>query len=173
MLSKKMLEAINYQINREIFSGYLYFSMATWCDEQNLPGFSTWMKLQGQEEITHATKFYQYVADQRGRVTLDAIEKPKTSWDSPLKMFEHVLEHEKIVTGLINKLMDTAVKENDRATKSFLKWFIDEQVQEESTADRIIGQIKMLGDDKVGLIMMDRELAKRIAEPTAEAAPAQ
>lgn len=161
MISKKMEKAINEQINAELYSGYLYLSMATYFDSVNLPGFANWMKLQAKEEYRHAMKFYEHVSDRMGTVTLKAIEGPKTSWKSPLDAFEDTFKHEQVVTGLINKLVDIANQEKDNAALVLLHWFINEQVEEEKTADEIVQRLKRIKDSSQGLIMLDRELAKR------------
>jgi ferritin len=161
MISKKMEKAINEQINAELFSGYLYLSMATYFDSINFPGFSNWMKVQAKEEYKHAMKFYGHVADRLGTVTLKAIEGPKTSWKSPLDAFEDVFKHEEVVTGLINKLVEIAAQEKDNAVSVLLQWFVNEQVEEEKSADEIVQILKRIKDSAQGLIMLDRELAKR------------
>ncbi len=168
MLSKKMADAINKQINKEFYSGYLYLSMAAYFEEKNLPGFANWMYIQAQEESAHAMKFFKYMYDQLGSVKLLAIEKPETDWKSPLAVFQEVCKHEKLVTDSINNLMKIAIEEKDQATQSFLKWFIDEQVEEELNCNTIVDQIKMVGEDKVGLFMMDKELATRVFTPPAK-----
>lgn len=161
MISKKMQEAINKQINRELYSAYLYLSMAAWFEAENLSGMAKWMKAQYREETNHAMKFYAYIYDQLGSVKLLPIEQPQVEWKSPLDVFEEVCKHEKHVTDLINKLADLALAEKDKATFSMLKWFIDEQVEEEASADAVVQQLKMVGDNKVGIMMIDKELGAR------------
>jgi len=161
MLSKKMEEALNKQVNAELFSSYLYLAMAADFEAKNLPGFAHWLKLQAQEENGHAMKFYEYINDRRGRVTLGAIAAPPAEWDSPLAAFEAVLAHEGKVTGLINGLVELADAENDVATGIMLQWFVSEQVEEEKSADAIVQQLKMIGDRTQGLLMLDRALAQR------------
>ena len=162
MLSKRMENALNEQINAEFESAYLYLSMATWLEEKNLEGMANWMMIQFKEEQTHALKFYNYVIERGGRVILKPIEGPKTEWDSILQVFEETLEHERLVTSLINNLVDIAIEEKDHATNSMLKWFIDEQVEEEASADKVINQLKMIGDHPNGIFMLDRELGSRV-----------
>lgn len=164
MLSKKMQDALNAQINAELYSSYVYLSMAAYFESENLMGFANWMHMQSREENMHAMKFYTFVNDRRGRVLLDPIEGPQTEWDSPLAVFEDSLKHEQKVTGLINKLVDLAIKESDHATNSFLKWFLDEQVEEEANVDKVIQDLKRVGDSAQGLFLLDRELAGRTAE---------
>jgi ferritin len=161
MLTKKMETAINKQINAELYSGYMYLAMSSHFQTVNLPGFAAWMKAQAGEELGHAMKMFGYVVEQRGTVTLDAVDKPPSKWASPLKTFEAVLEHEQKVTGLISKLADLAAAENDHATGVFLQWFIKEQVEEEASADAIVQKLKLAKDSSGALLMLDRELGKR------------
>jgi len=161
MISKKMEKAINEQINAELYSGYLYLSMAAYFDSINLPGFSVWMKVQAKEEYKHAMKFYEHIADRLGTVTMKGIEQPKTAWKSPLDAFEEVFAHEQKVTSLINKLVDIAAGEKDNAASVMLNWFVNEQIEEEKSADEIVQILRRIKDSAQGLIMLDRELAKR------------
>lgn len=169
MLSKKMENALNEQINAEFESAYLYLSMATWLEEKNLEGMANWMMIQFKEEQTHALKFYNYVIERGGRIILKPIKGPKTEWKNVLQVFEETLEHERLVTSLINNLVDIAIEEKDHATNSMLNWFVDEQVEEEAGADKIINQLKMVGDHPNGIFMLDRELGSRVfVDETAE-----
>ena len=161
MLSNKMEEQLNEQINAEIYSGYLYYAMEAYFESEDLTGFANWMHIQAQEELLHAHKFFNFINERGGRVELDAIEKPKAEWDTPLEAFEDAYEHETKVTDRINKLYDLAVEEKDHATASFLKWFIDEQVEEEASADEIVNKLKRIGDSGNGLFMLDREMGNR------------
>jgi len=165
MISKNMEAAINKQINAEIYSAYIYGSMAAYFDALNLAGFSNWMRVQVQEELSHAVKFYQYLNDRGGRVLLTPIEGPPTEWKSPQAVFEEAYEHEQKVTGLINKLTDLATQENDHMSKELLLWFIAEQVEEESSADKMVQDLKRVGDNGHGLLMLDREAAARVFTP--------
>lgn len=168
MLSGKMLKALNYQINRELYSAYLYLSMASYFRDMNLNGFANWMEVQCQEEMSHAQKFYEFVDERGGKTTLDAIEAPPHSWNSPLHVFEETLKHEQHVTSLINDLVKLAIDENDYASNSFLQWFINEQVEEEASADDLVQQLKLVGDHGQGVFMLDRELGQRtFTSPTA------
>ena len=162
MLSEKMQNAINKQINAEIYSAYLYLSMSAYFESINLEGFANWMRMQAQEEMVHAMKFYDYVNERGSRVVLQSVEGPPTEWDSPLAVFEHTYEHEQNVTGMINNLVNLAIEEKDHATNSFLQWFVDEQVEEESSADKVLQQLKLTGDAPGALFMIDRELGARI-----------
>lgn len=166
-MNKKMETAINKQINAEMYSAYLYLAMATYFEAEGMEGFANWMKIQAQEEMLHAMKFYNYVFERGGAVELDAIEKPESSYKSPLDVFEKVLEHEKHVTSLINGLYELALEEKDYASQSMLKWFIDEQVEEEDSAAKIVDKVKMAGDKGPGLFMLDKEMAGRTFTPPA------
>jgi ferritin len=161
MLSKKMQDAINEQINKELYSAYLYLSMGAWAETQNLPGFAHWMHEQFEEETAHALKFFDHIVDRGGRVTLKAIDAPELEWKSPLAMFEQVLKHEQFVTSLIHNLYALAAKENDYPSQVLLQWYIGEQVEEEKHATYIVDTLKTVGEKGHALVMMDRELAKR------------
>lgn len=165
MISKKLEKAINEQINKELYSEYLYISMQAWFADQNLDGFANWMNVQGQEERFHAMKFYNYLIERGGQVELLAIEKPPKEFTKPLNAFKMALEHEKFITKSINDLMDVAIKENDHASKSFLQWYVDEQVEEEANADRIVHKLDMIKDNAQGLFMLDSELGLRVFVP--------
>lgn len=162
MLDKEMEEALNQQLNAEMYSAYLYLSMAAYFESKNLSGFANWMTVQFHEEQTHAMKFYRYINERGGRVRLKPIDGPPTDWESPLDAFEYTLKHEQKVTGLINDLVDLAIKKRDHATISFLEWFVDEQVEEEANASAIVEKLRMAGDGSGALFMLDRELAQRV-----------
>lgn len=161
MLSKKMEEALNEQVNAEMYSAYLYLSMNAFFEDQNLGGFANWMYIQAQEEMTHAMKIYRYINDRGGRVTLKAIEAPKKDWDSPVQVMEEVYEHEQKVTSLIHNLVNLAREEKDHGTDNMLQWFVAEQVEEETNADEILQQLKLIGGKGQGILMLDRELQQR------------
>jgi ferritin len=161
MISKKMEEALNKQINAELYSAYLYFSMAADFETKNLPGFAHWMYMQAQEEKGHAIRIYNYINEQQGKVILGAIEAPQTDWVSPLDVFEASYKHERHVTALIHDLVALADEEKDYATHIFLQWFVTEQVEEEASASTVVDKLKMIGDSPQGLFMLDRELAQR------------
>jgi ferritin len=154
-------KAINEQINAELYSAYLYLSMAAYFQGANLKGFAHWMQVQTKEETAHAMKMFDFVYERGGKVTLKAIDQPATAWKSPLNVFENVYEHEQKVTDLINKLVEVARSENDVATENFLMWFIDEQVEEEAHASQVVEKLKMIGDARQALYMLDRELGAR------------
>lgn len=165
MISNRMEEAINQQINAEIYSAYLYAAMASYFDSKSLSGFSNWMKVQVQEELSHAVKFYNYLNDRSGCVVLTPVEGPPSQWESPLAVFQHVYQHEQEVSGLIAKLMMLANEENDYMSKELLQWFVAEQVEEEASADKIVQELTLVGDNGHGLLMLDREAASRVYTP--------
>jgi ferritin len=167
MISKKMEKALNEQVNAELFSAYLYLSMEAYFKSLNLNGIATWMRVQTQEEMMHAMKIYEFINERGGRITLKAIEGPETKWDSPLAVFKAVYEHEQKVTGLINNLVNLAIEEKDHATNTFLQWFVNEQVEEEASADQVIQQLKMMENAPGGMFMLDRELGLRVFTPPA------
>lgn len=162
MLSQKIEEALNAQINAEMWSAYLYLSMAAYCHSQGNPGMGKWFEVQFQEEQDHAKIFFNYVISRGGNVVLKPIEAVPTTWNTILEVFESTLEHEQKVTSLINNLFAITAAENDYATQSMLKWFIDEQVEEEETAQNIIDNLKMIKDNGYGLYMLDKELGARV-----------
>jgi ferritin len=162
MISKKMQQALNDQVNAEFYSGYLYLAMAAWFESINLNGFANWMRVQTQEELAHGMIFYNYINNRGGQVKLAAIDAPPAVWDTPRKAFEDAYAHEQKVTARINKLMDQAISESDHATATFLQWFVTEQVEEELNASTIINQLKVSADSPNALFMLDREMAARI-----------
>jgi ferritin len=161
MIGKKMQEAFNKQINEEMYSSYLYLSMAAYFESISLPGFARWFNVQSHEEWFHGMKFYRHIVERGGRVELQAIKEPKKEWSSPLEAFKDSLEHEKYITQRIDKLMDLSVEEKDYASRSLLTWFVDEQVEEEASVTEIVDKIEMTGDHKHLLLMLDRELGSR------------
>ncbi|MBM3288767.1 MAG: ferritin [Candidatus Hydrogenedentes bacterium] len=170
MISGKLEKALNKHLNMELFSAYLYAAMAAYFEHKNLNGFGNWMRIQFQEELAHAAKFYDYIHDVGGRVELDAIAKPPADYKSPLSVFEDALAHEQTVTKAIYKIMDLALAESHHATSSFLQWFVTEQVEEEKVADDIVKHLQLVGNSPEGLFMMDRELAQRQLAPADPAA---
>jgi ferritin len=161
MLSKKLQDAINQQINHELYSSYLYLSMSAHFESVNLPGFARWMKVQSEEENEHGIKFFHYVYERGGKVVLEAIAKPPADYKAPIDVMKKVLEHEKKVTGTIEALYELALKEKDYATQVMLHWFIKEQVEEEKNASDIIEMLKSIGDAPAGLAMLDSRLGAR------------
>jgi ferritin len=161
MLNDKMAEALNDQVNAEMYSAYLYLSMSSYFESVHLSGFAGWMKAQAQEEMVHAMKIHDFINERGGRVRLKPIEAPPWQWESPLAAFESAYGHEQKVTGLINDLMEMAVEARDHATQIFLQWFVTEQVEEEDSASSVVEKLKLMGDAKGGLFMLDRELGQR------------
>ncbi len=161
MISEKLEKAFNVQINKEFYSEYLYLSMQAYFERLNLKGFVNWMSVQVQEERAHAMGMFDYLNQRGGSVILEAIEKPEVDWKSPLDVFENVLKHEEYVTASINELMDAAEDVKDRAAMSFLNWYLKEQVEEEDNAGQVLATLKLIGDDKKALLMLDKELAAR------------
>ena len=170
MISKKMETELNTQINRELYSAYLYLSMATYLADEHLSGMANFMKIQAQEEMMHAMKIYGYVEEQGGRVILDAIEKPPSKFENAQEIFNQSLQHEKFVTKSINDLVNLAISESDHATKTFLDWFVTEQVEEEANMDDIVHKIKLVGGQGHGLLMLDGQLGARISPVTVNTA---
>ncbi len=161
MISESMQKALNDQLNLELYSAYVYGSMAAHFEHKNLSGFANWMQIQVQEELGHSSKFFKYLTDSGGKVVLQAIAQPPTEFASPLAALEEAYKHETKVTKAIHELMSLARKENDYATEVFLQWFVTEQVEEEAAADDIVQKLKMVGEDPRGLFMIDRQLAMR------------
>lgn len=161
MLNKRIEEALNAQINAEFWSAYLYLSMSSCMANAGYPGFAKWFSVQFQEEQAHAQIFVNYILSRGGRVTLKPIDAVKNDWSSPLECFEDTLKHENQVTSSINNLYSITLEEKDFATQSMLKWFIDEQVEEEKNAQDIIDNLKMIKDNGYGLYMIDKELGAR------------
>jgi len=171
MMTKKMEAALNRQINAELYSAYLYLSMNSHFLAVNLQGFAGWMRAQALEEMTHADKFYRFMADRGARVLLEVIDKPPFKWSSPLTVFEDVLKHEQKVTSLIHSLVDLAITDRDHATNAMLQWFVNEQVEEEANADAIVHKLKLIGDNGFGILMLDTELAQRVFTAPVQAQP--
>lgn len=161
MLNEKMEKEFNEQINKELFSAYLYLDMKSRFSEMNLQGFVNWMDVQVQEEKAHAMGMYDYVLERGGRVELLAIDKPEVEGKTPLEIFEQVLKHEEFVTSRINHLMDVADEVRDRAALSFLDWYLKEQVEEESNVGGVLATLRLIGEDKKSLLMLDKDLAAR------------
>ena len=161
MIKKNLQDALNEQINKELYSGYLYLGMSAHLAEANLPGFANWMRVQFKEEQAHAMKLFEYLLDRGGRVTLKAIAAPPATFGSPLAVFQQVLEHEKKVTGLIHQLYELAEKEKDHALAGELQWFIKEQVEEEKNATDIVENLKRAGAQVSALMFLDGRLGQR------------
>ena len=170
MLDQRMQDALNAQINAEFYSAYLYLSMSAQFAELGMAGGQNWMHVQFQEELFHTQKLFDYVVERGGRVLLAAIDKPDQEWSSPLAIFEHALQHEQKVTGLINALADLALELRDHATLQELQWFIGEQVEEEATADDMVKKLRLVQGAPGGLYEIDKELAMRVYTPPLPAA---
>jgi len=166
MINDKIQKALNQQLNAELYSAYLYLAMSAYFESMNLKGFANWMRVQTQEEQAHAMKFYHYLADQGARIVMTAIDAPPTQWKSALDVFEHTYRHEQKVTGLIDKLVKLAISESDHPTKDFLQWFVDEQIEEEESANEVVQKIESAGD----LLSLDREIGGRVFKPPKESA---
>ncbi len=171
MLSKKLEEALNDQVQAEWYSGYLYLAMSSYFESQNLSGMAAWMNAQFKEELIHAMKFYYYIIERGGRALLKEIKAPPVEWDSPQAAFEAALKHEQYITSRIYKLVELAQEEKDFATLSFLQWYVDEQVEEEASAEENLKKLELLAQAPGGVYMVDKELGARPAPfvlPTAE-----
>ena len=162
MIKKEVLDALNEQINAEAYSAYMYLSMAAYFEDKGLSGFANWMKIQYQEESAHSIKFFNYVVDRGGRVNLKAIAQVPVDFDGVVDVFEKTAAHEAHVTSLINNLVDVAIAAKDHASQSFLKWFVDEQVEEEANVEKILQTLKLINGQGNGIFMMDRELGQRV-----------
>ena len=161
MLHKDMTKALNSQINKEMYSAYLYMSMSGHSAKLGLKGFANWFMVQYHEEMYHAMKLYEYVQRQGEDVVLDTLKAPPSDFSTPLDMFTQTLAHEQFITDSINKLMDLAIKKKDHATQIFLEWYVTEQIEEEENDNDIILQLKLIGDNPHALLMLDRELSAR------------
>jgi ferritin len=161
MIGKKLEKAFNDQIREEYYSSYLYLSMAAWFESQQFQGMASWMRKQAEEEMGHVMKFFDQVLERGGTVKLAALEAPQQKWASPLAAFSAALDHERHITGCINKLVDLAIAESDHAAVEFLSWFVKEQVEEEATVEPIVHRLKVNEGSPGVLYHMDHQLAKR------------
>jgi ferritin len=164
-ISSTIQSALNQQINRELASAYVYLAMSSWADEQHLNGAASWLRLQWEEELMHATKLVDYIAERGGRIKLTAIEEPPDTYTDLLDVFRNVLRHEEEVTSAINDLYDLAAKEKDYATQTLLDWYVNEQVEEENAPMEIISMLELAADSPSGLLIVDRQLAERSSAP--------
>jgi len=162
MIKKAVETALNEQINAEFHSAYIYLSMSSYFLSAGLGGYANWMRVQYQEELAHATRFFDYVNERGGRVKLSPIQEVQVDFSGIVDVFEKTLEHEQMVTGMIDRLMDISIQEKDHATKSFLQWFVDEQVEEEANVGQILNNLKLINGEGQGLLMMDREMQTRL-----------
>jgi len=164
MITQAMQDALNDQINKELFSSYLYLSMAAYFEDRNLPGFASWLRLQADEERAHGMKIYDHLLERGGKVELKAIDAPKTAWKSTLEVFEEVAAHEAKVTASIYALYELALKEKDYPAQVMLQWFISEQVEEEKNAAEILTQVRLIEERGTAVLMLDHRLGKRKGE---------
>lgn len=161
MLKPEIQESLNAQIIREMYSSNLYLSMAAYYASNNLNGFANWMRLQAEEELMHALKIFDYVLNRNGKVELNQIPAPPTTWQAPIEPFEDSYKHEQLISSQINEIQDIAFRLKDYATVSFLNWFADEQVEEEKNTNDILDRLHLAGDSKASLFLIDRELGTR------------
>jgi len=168
MISEKMQEQLNKQLNVEFFSAYLYLAGAAYCHSISMNGFAHWFEVQAREELVHGMKFYKFLNDRGGTVKLRPIDQPPATFESLVQLFEKGYEHEKHVTSLLNALVGFSLEDKDYATNAFLQWFITEQIEEESTVSDLLQALKLIKNDGQGLIMLDRELAGRPMEAEGE-----
>lgn len=160
-VNQEIEKAFNEHLNAELYSSYLYLSMANYFAYHNLEGMAQWMRVQEEEERLHAMKFNDFINDRGGRVILDQIARPATDWASPLAAFQDAYEHECHVSKRINQLVDMAIKANDHAANTFLQWFVTEQVEEEASVQAIVGRLELIKDNPTGLLMIDQQLGAR------------
>lgn len=172
MINETVAKVIIDQVNKELYSAYLYLSMSAHFSDIGLLGFANWTRVQVQEETAHAMLMYDYLISRGEKVTLASIDAAPSNWGTPLSVMEEVLKHEEYVTRLINNIVNVADENKDRATMSYFNWFVDEQVEEESNAQDIISKLKLIGDDKSALYLLDKDLAARMfVQPTMKPAP--
>jgi len=165
VIGQALQDAVNKQINAELYSSYIYLSMSAYFESLGLPGFANWMRCQAQEEVLHAMKFYHHLCERDGRVLVAAIDGPATEWQSPLDAFQTAYAHEQKVSGMINDLVDLAEEQRDRAAANFLQWFVAEQVEEEASAKAVVDKLNLIKDAPAALFMVDAELGQRIFVP--------
>lgn len=168
-MNKNIEAAFNEHLNAELFSSYLYLSMANYFTSKNLEGMANWMRIQTDEERLHGVKFIDHINNRGGRVILKQIEGPKVEWASPLEAFQEAYAHELMISSRINALASLAIKEGDHAANAFLQWFVNEQVEEEANVLRIVEKLKLIGDNGMGLMMIDEQLGQRVPSPAAPA----
>lgn len=162
MLTEPLQKSLNEQIKNEFYSANIYLAMVAWFEDQGLPGFATWMRVQYQEELGHGMKLFEFILARDGKVVIEAIEAPPLEYASPLAAFEAALEHEKTISGMINDLYDLAETANDHATRTMLQWFINEQVEEEASAKLAVDKLKLAGSDSGALFVLDQQFGTRV-----------
>jgi ferritin len=163
-MNQAVQDAVNEQVKHELASAYVYLSMSAHFESENLPGFARWMRLQAQEELGHAMRLFDYLNERGARVVLQAVDQPPTSFDSPLSVFEQSLAHEKKITALIERLYETAGANKDYATQVALQWFLTEQVEEENSVGLVVEQVRMAGENRAAMLMLDRHLGARAGD---------
>lgn len=161
MLKDSIQEALNDQVKHEFYSAHVYLAMCAWFEDQGLPGFASWMRMQYQEELGHGIRIFDFINDRDGKVIIEGVSAPPTSWESPLAAFEAAYENEKAVSKSIDDLYDLAGKENDHATRVMLQWFITEQVEEEASTKQAVDRLKLAGNDSSALLVLDQQLGSR------------
>jgi ferritin len=166
-MDSELLKVMNDQIKNELYSAYSYLAMSAYCEAANMPGFAHWLRVQAEEEVGHAMKFFDHINERGDRVTLQAIEQPREEFNSFLEVFQQAFAQEQNVTGQINKLYDLAMQKKDYAAQALLQWFVVEQVEEEKMTSQLVAQLKMSGDHPAALVMLDRELGARTPEEEA------
>lgn len=169
MINKEMSDALNKQVDAEMYASNLYLGMYGWLAERGLPGFAEWMRLQAAEEYEHCMRIFNYIIERGGSVQLGAIPKPEGNWKSVLDVASELVDHEAKVTGMINNLMALAIEHKDYAASTFLQWFVNEQVEEESNVGDVLARVKMIGDNTAALYHLDASLGQRTASPAPEA----
>lgn len=165
MITKRMEEELNEQINKELYSSYLYLSMSAYCAATGFMGFANWMRVQAQEELAHAMKIFDYIIERGGDAKLAAVNQPDATWINLTNVFEATLKHERFISASINHLMEVAMEEKDFASMSFLNWYIDEQIEEEANADELLKKLQFISEDKNAMLLMDKDLATRVFVP--------
>jgi ferritin len=156
-----MEQALNGQINEELYSAYLYLAMSAHLEGQSFKGMASWMRVQAREEVGHAMRFFDFLHERGGSVTLPAINKPQAKWPSVAALFKAAAAHERSITAKIHALVDKAAEDKDHATANFLQWFVKEQVEEEATLAPIVTRLEAIGDATGALYYLDHELGKR------------
>ena len=167
MITKKMEAELNEQINKELYSSYLYLSMSSYCASTGFMGFANWMRIQAQEELAHAMKIFDYVIERGGNAELKTVEQPDSTWINLTNVFEATLKHEQFITSSINHLMEVAISEKDFASMAFLNWYVNEQIEEEATADELLKKLQYIAEDKNAMLTLDKELSTRVFTPIA------
>ncbi|MDO8550608.1 MAG: ferritin [Ignavibacteria bacterium] len=163
MIKDKILKALNKQLNEELYSSYAYLAMSAHFSSLSLDGFAHWFRLQSQEEYGHAMKILDYINTRNGKVSLMKVDPPKTAWKKPQEVFQEAYDKEVSVSKSINDIVGLSLSEKDYATNNFMQWFVSEQIEEESTASKLLNRFNLIGDNKNGLLILDRELGMRAA----------